>query len=274
MSPRATWKGHLQIALVTIPIKVFPATESSKGIAFNQLHEPCNTRINQKTWCATCDREVPHAELVKGHEHAPGQYVLITEHEFDAVKPPSTKVIDVAHFVPVADLELRTIDRAYYLAPDGVDGGPAHYAYAVMRAALKGRAGIGKLAIYGREYFAAVAAHDQGLLLYTLHHAPELRAIDVPVINGLLAGDVALARRVIDAFPAPLDYLADFTDAYQDGLRQIIAAKVAGQEIVVPPAIATPSALPLLEALTQSLARTVTKKKPAKARLTPARQRA
>ncbi len=268
MAPRATWKGVLKIALVTIPIKVFPATESSKGLAFHQLHEPCKTRISQQHWCVSCLRQVENAEIVKGFEFEPGRYVLLEAAELEAVQPVSTRIIDLVQFAPPSELERRAIDRAYYLVPDGADGGPAGYAYAVLRCALGDRVGIGKLAIYGREYLVAVAAQDQALMLYTLHHAAELRAIDVELVAGVQAGDVALARRVLDAFARPLD-LADFQDAYQRDVRRLIDAKVAGQDIVVSPAVETPSSLPLLEALQQSLAAVApTKARPAKAGLT------
>ncbi len=119
MSARATWKGFLKISLVTIPIKVFPATESSDGLSFNQLHGECTTRVTQKKWCATCDREVTSAEIVKGFEFEPGHYVLLLPEELAAVQPPSTRVIDLVQFAEASALEPLYIDRAYYLAPDG-----------------------------------------------------------------------------------------------------------------------------------------------------------
>src|SRR5262249_43037026 len=95
MAARATWKGFLKISLVNIPIKVFPATESSGSIAFNQLHAECQTRIKQKRWCPHCDREVPNAEIVKGYEFDKGRYVVVTDEDLDKVRPESTRVIDL-----------------------------------------------------------------------------------------------------------------------------------------------------------------------------------
>src|SRR4026207_853881 len=87
MAPRATWKGFLKISLVNIPIKVFPATESSGSVSFNQLHGECQTRFQQKRWCPPCDREVPHDELVKGYEFEKGRYVIVSAEDIDAVRP-------------------------------------------------------------------------------------------------------------------------------------------------------------------------------------------
>src|SRR5581483_7271439 len=93
VAARPTWKGFLKISLVSIPIKVFPATESSGSLAFHQLHEACRSRIQQKRWCPRCNREVAHTEIVKGYEFEKGRYVVLTEEDFDKVRPPSTRVI-------------------------------------------------------------------------------------------------------------------------------------------------------------------------------------
>ena len=92
---RATWKGFLKISLVNIPIKVFPATESSGTISFHQLHSECRTRIQQKRWCSYHNREVPNSEIVKGYEFEKGRYVVLSEEEFAKVRPESTRVSDL-----------------------------------------------------------------------------------------------------------------------------------------------------------------------------------
>lgn len=255
MSARATWKGVLKISLVNIPIKVYPATESREALAFHQLHGECQARIHQRKWCATCGREVTSAEIVKGFEFEKGRYVILQPEEFDAVQPPSSRVIDLVQFADVGELDPLFLDRAYYLVPDGTLAGAA---YAVVRDAMAGFVGIGKLAIYGREYLVAVRPqHGRLMLLYTLHHVAEIRSADA--IEELAAvparaplADSKLARSVIDAFTGPLD-LADFTDEYQADLRRLIDAKVAGEEIVVPPADPAIPVVDLQAALTQSL---------------------
>ena len=113
MAARATWKGFLKISLVNIPIKVFPATESSGTISFNQLHGECQTRIQQKRWCPHCNREVPNSEIVKGYEFEKGRYVVLSEEDFEKVRPESTRVIDLVQF---ADDSRRSI-RCTWIAP-------------------------------------------------------------------------------------------------------------------------------------------------------------
>src|SRR3954469_11186011 len=268
MAARATWKGFLKISLVNIPIKVFPATESSGSISFNQLHGECQTRIQQKRWCSHCNREVPNSEIVKGFEFEKGRYVILSEEDLDKVRPESTRVIDLVQFADASSIDPMYVDRTYYLAPDG---NMAADAFAVMRDGMQGKVGIGKLALYGREYLVAVRPFERGIVMHTLHHAAEIRNIDaVEELNSVPAKvkpeEMKLARQVIETFHAPLD-LATYRDEYREGLQKIIDAKIAGEEIVAAPeAEAPPRVVNLMDALKKSLdAVSATKKKPAKA---------
>src|ERR1044071_9719533 len=267
MAARATWKGFLKISLVNIPIKVFPATESSGSISFNQLHGECQTRIQQKRWCPHCNREVPNSEIVKGYEFEKGRYVILSDEDFDKVRPESTRVIDLVQFADESSIDPMYVDRTYYLAPDG---GMASEAFAVMRDGMRGKVGVGKLALYGREYLFAVRPHDRGIVMHTLHHAAEIRSMDAveelgSVPQKVKPEEIKLAKQVIETFEAPLN-LADYKDEYREGLQKIIDAKVAGEEIVVPESEAPPKGVTLMEALKKSLdAVSTTKKKPAKA---------
>ena len=156
MAARPTWKGFLKISLVNIPIKVFPATESGSTISFNQLHGECRTRIQQRRWCPQCNREVPNTEIVKGYEFEKGQYVILGEDDFEKVRPESTRVIDLVQFADESAIDPMYVDRTYYLAPDGA---VALDAFAVVREGMNGKVGVGKLALYGREYLVAVRPH-------------------------------------------------------------------------------------------------------------------
>lgn len=267
--PRAAWKGMLSVSLVQIPIKVYPATESTDALAFHQLHTECQTRIHQRRWCHTCGREVLSAEIVKGFEFERGHYVLLLEAELDAVRPSSTHVIDLVQFADAAALDPSSVDRTYYLAPDG---GPAADAYAVLRDGMQGKIGIGKLALYGREYLVAVRARARVLVLHTLHHPAALRDADaIDDLNSLRdlvpdAAQVRLARQIIAACSSDGLDLAPYTDDYRAAVQRLIDAKIAGQEIVVPVVVDEPPAvLTLRAALERSLhAVRVAKKIPAR----------
>jgi DNA end-binding protein Ku len=264
MAARATWKGYLKISLVNIPIRVFPATDAAATVSFNQLHRECRTRIQQKRWCPTCQVEVPNTDLVKGYEFEKGRYVVVDEDDLAKVRPASTRVINVVQFTEAAAIDPVYVERPYYLAPDGQ---VAAEAFAVIREGMLGKAAVGKLALYGREYLVAIQPRENGLVMYTLRHASEVRsmsAIDelkfVPA--KIKPEEVKLARQVIGNFETGGD-LTQYRDEYQDELRRIIDAKVAGEEVVGTPEEAPPKVVNLMDALRESLERVSAGKKKA-----------
>jgi DNA end-binding protein Ku len=239
---------------VNIPIKVFPATDAAATLSFNQLHADCRTRIQQKRWCPHCEREVSNAELVKGYEFEKGQYVVVDEDDVDKVRVESTRVINLEKFADSGAIDPIYLERPYYLAPDGA---VAREAFAVIREGMKGKAGIGKVALYGREYLVKVEPRERGLIMYTLRHASEIRSMnaidelaDMPAT--VKPSEVKLAQQVMSTFEGDLDF-ASYHDDYQAGLREIIDAKIEGREIVAQEIEAPPKVVNLMEALRKSL---------------------
>ena len=254
MAARPTWKGYLKISLVNIPVKVFPATDAAATLAFNQLHAECQTRIQQKRWCPTHEREVSKEEIVKGFEFEKGRYVVIDEEDFEKVRVESTRVINLEKFTDADAIDDIYLERPYYLAPDGA---VAKEAFAVIREGMKGKAGIGKVALYGREYLIKIQPREKGLIMYTLRHASEIRSMnaidelaDMP--ESVKPEEVKLARQVMGTFEGEIDF-ASYHDDYQTGLREIIDAKIEGREIVTPEVEAPPKVVNLMEALRKSL---------------------
>ena len=271
MAARPTWKGYLKVSLVTVPVRVFPATSATGVVRFNQLHAECRTRIRQKKWCEECDREVDKSEIVKGYEFEKGRYVVVDDEDIAKAKPESTRIINLLRFADVESIDPIYVERPFYLAPDGK---VAAEAFAVLREALEGKAGIGKLALLGREYLVAVQPRDRGLMMLTLRAASEVRRMsaideleDLP--ESVNDAEVQLARQVIGTFAGDLD-LSEFTDEYQAELRRIIDAKVAGEEVVETEADSPAKVVNLMEALRKSLDQvSASKKKPVKV---PAKQ--
>ena len=284
MAARPTWKGFLKISLVNIPVRVFPATDSAATISFNQLHAECQTRIQQKRWCPKCEREVPISEVAKGFEFEKGRYVVMDDEDMAKVRPESTRVIDLVQFTDAAAIDPIYFERPYYLAPDGQ---MAFESFAVIREGMKGKAGIGKLALYGREYLVAVQPKEKGLMMYTMRRSNEIRSMGaIEELEGVPVkvkpDEIKLAKQVISNFEGQLD-LADYKDAYQEELQRIIDAKIAGEEVVATEEQAPPKVVNLMDALRQSLDRVSTGKKKAakvetakapKAAATPAKKRA
>ncbi len=267
MAARATWKGYLKISLVNIPVRVFPATDAAATISFNQLHRECRSRIQQKKWCPTCQTEVATTDLVKGYEFEKGKYVVVDDDDLAKVKLESTRVINVVQFTDASVIDPVYIERPYYLAPDGQ---VAADAFAVMRESMQDKAAVGKVALYGREYLVAIRPRESGLVMYTLRHASEVRAMseieELRTVPAKIKPDeLKLARQVIGNFEVGGD-LTQYKDNYQEELRRIIDAKIAGEEIVAPMDEAPPKVVNLMEALRQSLERvSANKKKAAKA---------
>jgi DNA end-binding protein Ku len=265
MAARPTWKGYLKISLVNIPVKVFPATDAAATLSFNQLHGACQTRIQQKRWCPACQKEVPNTDIVKGYEFEKGRYVVIGEEDIEKVRVESTRVISLEKFTDDTEVDPIYLERPYYLAPDGP---VARDAFAVIREGMKGKAGIGKVALYGREYLVKVQPRERGLVMYTLRHANEIRSMDaIDELADMPAtvkpDEVRLAQQVMATFDGELDF-DSYRDEYQVGLREIIDAKIEGREIVAQEVEAPPKVVNLMDALRKSLdSISATKKKPA-----------
>jgi DNA end-binding protein Ku len=265
VAARSTWKGFLKVSLVNIPVRVFPATESAAALSFNQLHAECQSRIQQKRWCPTCEREVQNTEIVKGYEFEKGRYVVVTEEDFAKVTVESTRVINLVQFADESGIDPMYVDKAYYLAPDGA---VAAEAFAVMREGMRGKAGIGKVSLYGREYLVAVKPQEQGLVMYTLHHAAEIRGIDQiedlgSVPKTVKPEELKLAKQVVEMYSGELN-LKDYHDDYKEELRRIIQAKVAGEEVVATAPVEAPSnVVDLMAALRRSLDEVSAGRKPA-----------
>jgi DNA end-binding protein Ku len=254
MAARPTWKGYLKISLVNIPVKVFPATDTGATLSFNQLHAECQTRIQQKRWCPKCEKEVPNTDLVKGFEFEKGRYVVVDEEDIEKVRVESTRVINLEKFTDDTAIDPIYLERPYFLAPDGP---VAKEAFAVIREGMKGMAGIGKVALYGREYLIKVQPREKGLVMYTLRHANEIRSMDAieelaDMPAAVKPDEVKLARQVIGTFEGELDF-DSYRDEYQAGLRDIIDAKIEGREVVVPEVEAPPKVVNLMDALRKSL---------------------
>jgi DNA end-binding protein Ku len=267
-SSRSTWRGSIRFSLVTIPIRVFPATTTS-DVAFRQLHSVCHTPIQLKKWCPQCEQEVSADELVKGYESAKGQFVVVEEEEIRKVRPESTHTVAVSYMLDVSEIDPLYVERVYFLAPDNKEAGSA---YAVLRDGLGDRAGIGHLALRGREYLVAVVPKGDHLEMYTLRTAGEVREASSIDELSFAAGkvkpdEIKLAKMVLEHLPeAPR--LSTFTDRYQETLREMLAAKA-------PEARAVESAgrggkrdrvVNLMDALRESLNQVKTTRPPATAR--------
>jgi DNA end-binding protein Ku len=266
MASRALWKGTLKLSLVTIPIRVFAATDPSGEVSFRQLHKKCGTPIQLKKWCPHCEEDVSNDAITKGYEVHKGEFVVIDPEDIESVRPPSTHIIDITQVVDAGEIDPMYVERPYYIAPDGAGAGAS---YAVMRDALADRAGVGKVALHGREYLVALRPRDRGMVMYTLRHGDEIRSMkNIEELDWAKSqakpAEMTLARKILDSFESEKP-LTEYHDDYEDALRKMIGAKVAGREIVAPKEERPAKVVNLMDALRKSLDEvSARKKKPAK----------
>jgi len=265
MAAHATCKGTIKLSLVTIPIRVFPATTTSSDVSFRQLHRKCLTPIQLKKWCPHCNEEVHLQDIVKGYEASTGRYAVVEEAEVAALRPDTTHTVDLSHVIHQAAIEPIYVERVYFLTPDGKAAGPA---FAVLREALRDRTAVGRVALHGREYLVAVRPYEQAMALFTLRTAGEVRNLDATEGLEFAAGsikpdEVKLARQLLDHLETK-DDLSGFTDHYQEALKRMLAQKTA-VEVEAADAGAKPTrVVDLMAALRQSLEEVKTRRPPAK----------
>ena len=250
---RAIWKGAISFGLVNIPVELYSA-EDKKSFKFSMLDKRDFSPVGYKRYSKKSKKEVEWSDIVKGYEYEKGRYVVMDDEDVEKVRVESTRVIDLEKFTDDVEVDPIYLDRPYYLAPDGP---VAKEAFAVIREGMKGKAGIGKVALYGREYLIKVQPRERGLIMYTLRHASEIRSMDAidelaDMPETVKPAEVALAQQVIGTFEGALDF-ADYRDEYQEGLREIIDAKIEGREVVVQEVQEPPKVVNLMEALRRSL---------------------
>jgi DNA end-binding protein Ku len=253
--PRPLWKGSISFGLVTVPIGLVSAIETREELAFNLLHKKDGSRIVQRRFCKEENVEVPWSEVVKGYQHAKGEYVVITDEDFEKARVPATQMFEIRRFVPAAEIEDLYFDHPYYAQPQGRG---ATKSYALLRDALAeaGKVGVGTIVLRQREHLGALAPVGDALVLTTMRFAHEIRSpkqLDLPGVHqGWTDKEMKLARQLMDTLSDAWDP-REFRDTYTDVLRQVIEAKVAGKEIVTPETPKRPRVANLMQALQKSL---------------------
>ncbi len=236
------WKGAIQFGLVTIPVKLYTATESDYAIRFNMLHETDLSRIQMKVWCPEDEKVISRGDTVKGYEYAPDQYVVITDEDLEKVPLKTVRSIEIEQFAPKDDTtrqHAQFTKQAYYIEPDKI-GRKAFY---LMRQVLldKELTAICKVVIRDREALAALDPFEDTMVLTTLHWPDEIRStkeLDLPAEEfDFKAAELKMAEQLVEAMTDAFDP-SKYKDEYREALLQVIEAKVDGQEIAAPEPVA------------------------------------
>ncbi len=254
---RAMWKGAIQFGLVTIPVKLYLATESDYTIRFNMLHEKDLSRIQMKTWCPVEDEPISRADTVKGYEYSPGEYVVITDEDLEKVPLKTVRSIEIEQFTKADtdDSNTRFVKQAYYIEPDKIGRKPFYLLRSVLQE--EGLTAICKVVIKDREALASLDPFGDTMLLTTLHWPDEVRStkeLDLPDEEyEFKPAEIAMARQLVSAMTGAFDP-AEYKDEYRDALMQVIESKIEGHEVKAPePAEETGKLVDLMAALEASV---------------------
>ena len=255
MPPRPIASANISFGLVSVPVSLYSASESSANVSFNMLHKKCGTRLKQQYICPKDDVVVEKDDIAKGYEVSKGHYVKFSPEEIKALDEKATNSIDIAEFVPLSAVDRIYLDKVYYLGPD--KGGDR--AYRLLGEALKttGRAALGQYSARGKQYLVLVRPLDGVLVMEQLHYQPELRAAaevphpDTPVKEA----ELALARQLIEQSSTDEFRPENYRDTVRERVMEAIQGKVEGQEITAEEAPAETKIIDLMDALKASLAK-------------------
>jgi DNA end-binding protein Ku len=259
---RVTWNGSLSFGLVSIPVGLAPATKPAarqSDISFRMLHRECLTPIKQKRWCPEHDRELAPDEIVKGWEVAKGQFVIVEEAELEALeRHDDSRTIDIERFVPLADVDPVWMDRTYFLVPGVAPAQRRPYKLLLEAMEEAGVGAVGRLVRSGRESLCLVRARGKGLVLETMYLVEDVYSqaeIDEAMEETTVKkAELDLARQIVDGLQAAFEP-EELTSGYRRDLRELLEAKLRGEEIVVTEPTEEPApAVDLIEALKASVA--------------------
>jgi len=271
MAARPSWRGQIRLALVAIPVEIFPATKAGRSVAFHQIHEPSGQRVKYEKvvpGIGPVDRD----EILKGYEVEKGEYVLLDPEEIEKVKLESRKTLELTQFVDLADIDPIYYDKPYFVVPaDDL----AEEAFVVLREALRQakKVGIGQLAMRGQEYVVSLKACGRGMVLETLRYADEVNKA------GSYFRDISDAKPDPDLLDLAQTLIAkkagdfdasQFQNRYIDALKALIAEKQKkkGKRVIQDSSSDAPSkgsnVIDLMAALKKSLDGSPAKKAPAK----------
>jgi DNA end-binding protein Ku len=230
---RSIWKGAISFGLVTIPVKLYSATEQ-KDVSFHQVRRSDGSRIRYKRVAQTDGEEVPYGEIAKGYELSNGETVVLTDEDFADLPLTTSKAIDVLQFVPLEQVDPIFFEKSYYLEPDKSGNKP----YVLLRDALEesGKVAIVKVALRNREALGTLRVRDGVFVLETMLWPDEIRTPDFAFLDediDVRPQELAMAGSLIETLSGEFDP-SQYKDSYREALQEVIEAKIAGHEVKQP----------------------------------------
>ena len=265
---RTTWNGSVSFGLVNIPVGLTPATKAAarqSDVSFRLLHRECGSPIKQKRWCPVHERDVESDELVKGWEVSKGQFVIVEDADLEAIEQRDTsRSIDINRFVRLEEVDPIYFDRTYFLVPAGAEAQRRPYVLLLEAMKQADVAALGRFVLAGKEKLALIRPMGDALALETLFVHEDVKEhgeIDEAVSSAEVKGpELDLAKQIIASLAGEFDP-TELRSEYRESLRELLEAKLAGQEIETPEPSAPTPVVDLMEALRASVA--AASKKPA-----------
>jgi len=263
MAARSIASLTVSFGLVSIPVKLYSATEASRAISFNLLHKTCGSRLKQQYFCIKEEVPVAREDMVKGYEFAKDQYVIFSPEELKAMEEAGTHMAEITEFVPIEAVDPVYFDKAYYLAPDKGGAKP----FALLASALREskRCALGRWAARGKQYIVMIRPVEEGLVMQQLLYAGEVRSmkeLEIPKTD-VKSAELKLAKQLIEQQASDTFDPSAYTDTVRERIEAAVQKKVEGQEITLPEAPeGGAQVIDLMEALRASLE----KKAPARAK--------
>jgi DNA end-binding protein Ku len=249
---RSIWKGAVSFGLVTIPVKLYAATEQ-RDVAFHQVHREDGGRIRYRRVCQACGQEVPFADVAKGYELPTGEMVVLTDEDLADLPLTTSHRIEVLQFTPLDQIDPVYFSKTYYLEPDPMGAKP----YVLLRDALagSGRVAVVKVALRSREALGTLRVREGVFVLETMLWPDEIRPADFPFLTEKIdvrPQELAMASSLIESMSGDF-HPDDYKDVYREALLDVIEAKAEGREVVRPAVAEAPTAADLLSALHASV---------------------
>jgi DNA end-binding protein Ku len=268
---KTIWKGAISFGLVTIPVRVYGATEA-KSLRFHQLHAPDGGRVRYKRVCSVDGQEIEYGEIVKGYEYEKDHYVTLTDEELDSLPVSTAKAIEIERFVDAHEIDPIYFQKAYYLVPEGT----GVKAYHLLREAMAddGKVALAKVAFRDKEHLATLRLRDNVFVLETMFWPDEIRTPSFEVLDEsveLRPQEIRMARSLIDSLTDAFEP-EEFTDEYRAALEELVQKKVQGEEITYTEEAEPSKVVDLMEALRASV-EAAKAGKPAPERKTSSRRR-
>jgi len=255
MALRSMASATISFGLVSIPVRLYSATQPSAGLSFNLLHKKCGSRVKQQYVCPTEGEKVERDDLVKGYEFAKDQYVTFTPEELKALEEASSQAIEIAEFVPLAQIDPVYFDKPYYLGPDR--GGAKAYRLLAEAMRRSGKAALARYAARGKQYLVLLRPSNGRLVLQQLLHTDEVRPFSEVEVEeaDLKEPEVQLALKLVEQTASDAFHPEAYPDEVRARTLALIEQKVQGKEIqLTPPEAPRAQVIDLMEALKASVA--------------------